>query len=125
MIGGSHPNCKVALYENRYFPLVNENPSDSDLHFLEDRINEYNVETTGISAIQLAIPEFTTSQTKDVAKLGDLNRHSEGDQLPSQRKHCPRRLHERGEKIDWLRERSRKAWRSALAVYLDFAEGNR
>ena len=54
-------------------PLVNENPSDADLRFLEDRINEYNVETTGISAIQVAIPEFTTSQTKDVAKLGDLN----------------------------------------------------
>lgn len=54
-------------------PFVNANPSDADLHFLEDRINEYNVETTGISAIQLAIPEFTTSQTKDVAKLGDLN----------------------------------------------------
>ena len=30
-------------------PSIDENPSDSDFHFLEDRINEYNVETTGIA----------------------------------------------------------------------------
>ena len=29
-------------------PSVNENPSDAEVHFLDDRINEYNVETTGI-----------------------------------------------------------------------------
>jgi ribosomal protein S18 acetylase RimI-like enzyme len=29
-------------------PAVEENPSDGDVHFLEDRINEYNFETTGI-----------------------------------------------------------------------------
>ena len=29
-------------------PKVDEDPSDSDIHFLEDRINEYNVERTGI-----------------------------------------------------------------------------
>jgi len=31
------------------FPPVNENPADSDLHFLEDRITEYNVAITGIT----------------------------------------------------------------------------
>ena len=30
-------------------PLVNDNPADADVHFLDDRINEYNVETTGIT----------------------------------------------------------------------------
>ena len=30
-------------------PPVNESPDDSDVHFLDDRINEYNVETTGIT----------------------------------------------------------------------------
>jgi ribosomal protein S18 acetylase RimI-like enzyme len=29
-------------------PAVEENPSDGDVHFLEDRINEYNFEATGI-----------------------------------------------------------------------------
>jgi ribosomal protein S18 acetylase RimI-like enzyme len=29
-------------------PSVNENPTDAEVHFLDDRINEYNVETTGI-----------------------------------------------------------------------------
>src|SRR5271169_4549015 len=29
-------------------PKVEENPSDGDIHFLDDRINEYNFETTGI-----------------------------------------------------------------------------
>ena len=28
---------------------LDENPSDSDVHFLDDRINEYNVERTGIT----------------------------------------------------------------------------
>jgi GNAT superfamily N-acetyltransferase len=32
-----------------HIPPVNENPADSDVHFLDDRINEYNVETTGIT----------------------------------------------------------------------------
>ena len=27
---------------------VEENPNDGDVHFLDDRINEYNFETTGI-----------------------------------------------------------------------------
>ena len=30
-------------------PPVNDNTAQSDVHFLEDRINEYNVETTGIT----------------------------------------------------------------------------
>jgi GNAT superfamily N-acetyltransferase len=30
-------------------PPVNENPADADVQFLDDRINEYNVETTGIT----------------------------------------------------------------------------
>ena len=30
-------------------PPVDESPDDADVHFLEDRINEYNVETTGIT----------------------------------------------------------------------------
>jgi hypothetical protein len=30
-------------------PLVDENPSDADVHFLDDQINRYNFETTGIS----------------------------------------------------------------------------
>jgi GNAT superfamily N-acetyltransferase len=30
-------------------PPVNENPADSDIRFLDDRINEYNVEATGIA----------------------------------------------------------------------------
>ena len=29
-------------------PPVDENPSDADVHFLEDRINQHNVETTKI-----------------------------------------------------------------------------
>jgi ribosomal protein S18 acetylase RimI-like enzyme len=33
---------------NLEIPPVNENPSDADVHFLEDRINEYNVAATGI-----------------------------------------------------------------------------
>ena len=30
-------------------PPIDENPADSDVHFLDDRINEYNVERTGIA----------------------------------------------------------------------------
>ena len=30
-------------------PSVTDNPSDADVRFLEDRITEYNVETTGIT----------------------------------------------------------------------------
>jgi GNAT superfamily N-acetyltransferase len=30
-------------------PPVNVSPADADVHFLEDRIDEYNVETTGIT----------------------------------------------------------------------------
>ena len=29
-------------------PPVDENPSDADVHFLENHINEYNVETTEV-----------------------------------------------------------------------------
>ena len=29
-------------------PSVDENPPDADVHFLEEHINEYNVETTKI-----------------------------------------------------------------------------
>lgn len=31
-------------------PPLDENPSDADVHFLEDEINRYNFETTGITA---------------------------------------------------------------------------
>jgi ribosomal protein S18 acetylase RimI-like enzyme len=34
---------------NINIPPIDENPSDGDVHFLEDRINEYNVERTGIT----------------------------------------------------------------------------
>ena len=34
---------------NISIPPVDENPSDSDVHFLDDRINEYNVERTGVT----------------------------------------------------------------------------
>ena len=30
-------------------PPVNESPDDADVHFLDDRINQYNFETTGIT----------------------------------------------------------------------------
>lgn len=30
-------------------PSVNDNPADADVRFLEDRITEYNIETTGIT----------------------------------------------------------------------------
>jgi hypothetical protein len=30
-------------------PPVNESPDDTDVHFLDDRINQYNFETTGIT----------------------------------------------------------------------------
>jgi ribosomal protein S18 acetylase RimI-like enzyme len=30
-------------------PASDENPADADVHFLDDRINEYNFETTGIT----------------------------------------------------------------------------
>lgn len=30
-------------------PPSDENPADADVHFLDDRINEYNFETTGIT----------------------------------------------------------------------------
>ena len=34
---------------NISIPPLDENPSDSDVHFLDDRINEYNVTRTGIA----------------------------------------------------------------------------
>ena len=30
-------------------PPIDENPSDADVHFLDDQINRYNFETTGIT----------------------------------------------------------------------------
>jgi ribosomal protein S18 acetylase RimI-like enzyme len=30
-------------------PAVDDNPSDADVHFLDDQINRYNVQTTGIT----------------------------------------------------------------------------
>jgi ribosomal protein S18 acetylase RimI-like enzyme len=30
-------------------PTIDDNPADADVHFLDDRINEYNFETTGIT----------------------------------------------------------------------------
>jgi ribosomal protein S18 acetylase RimI-like enzyme len=30
-------------------PPIDENPPDADVHFLDDRINDFNVETTGIT----------------------------------------------------------------------------
>ena len=32
-------------------PASDENPADADVHFLDDRINEYNFETTGIAGL--------------------------------------------------------------------------
>ena len=41
-VGGQPKNINIDI------PPVDEDPSDSDIHFLDDRINEYNVERTGI-----------------------------------------------------------------------------
>jgi len=34
-------------------PPVNESPDDTDVHFLDDRINQYNFETTEITDARL------------------------------------------------------------------------
>jgi len=40
--------CEATRMKIR-IPPVNESPDDADVHFLDDRINQYNFETTGIN----------------------------------------------------------------------------
>ena len=46
-IGGSRQPSSMTLMSIN-IPPVDEDPSDADVHFLEDHINQYNVETTKI-----------------------------------------------------------------------------
>jgi hypothetical protein len=46
-IGRSRQPSSMTLMSIK-IPSVDENPPDADVHFLEEHINEYNVETTKI-----------------------------------------------------------------------------
>ena len=49
-------------------PPVNESPDDADVHFLDDRINQYNFETTGITDGRI-ISFFVRDELGDVIVL--------------------------------------------------------
>jgi hypothetical protein len=48
-------------------PPVNENPDDADVHLLDDRINEYNFETTGITDGRIV--SFSSAMSAAISSL--------------------------------------------------------
>jgi GNAT superfamily N-acetyltransferase len=46
-------------------PLVEENPDDADVRLLDDRINEYNFETTGITDGRI-VSFFVRDERRDI-----------------------------------------------------------
>jgi GNAT superfamily N-acetyltransferase len=56
--------CEATRMKIR-IPPVNESPDDADVHFLDDRINQYNFETTGITDGRI-ISFFVRDESGDI-----------------------------------------------------------